>query len=369
MKSFLSSHWVKLLLIVVGAIAVVLVTKYDDQLYRQPIFEIQQVQTKSSTKITDDFNNPDTQTKQVLTGIVTNGKYRGKQLRINNTYSHSHGMDIKYHAGQKVFLNYHVHPKFHATIKNLKRDTVVVFLGYLVIVLLLVLLKRSGLLTLISIVINSILFIGAIQLNRLTNGGPVIVIFSILAVVFCVITLGLVLGFNRQTWITLCAALGGTIYALLLSWLVFIITKEKGVYYESMEFVTQLPKPLLATEILIGVLGAVMDEATDIVASLFALKQENPQITTKQIFDSGRKIGSSIMGPLINVLFFVFMGETLPMTLLFLKNGNSWGYSFSMNMSLGMISSLISAIGIVMTVLLASLFTSLWLKGQTKWEP
>ena len=38
------------------------------------------------------------------------------------------------------------------------------------------------------------------------------------------------------------------------------------------------------------------------------------------------------------------------MMVLFLKNGNSWGYSYSMIMSLGIVQSLISGIGIALTV-------------------
>jgi uncharacterized membrane protein len=96
------------------------------------------------------------------------------------------------------------------------------------------------------------------------------------------------------------------------------------------------------------------------------LHMERPEISTKQLFWSGRNIGKSIMGPLINVLFFIFMGETLSMALLFLKNGNSWGYSFSMVMSLGIVQSLISAIGIVLAVPVASGLTSLFIKRGAK---
>jgi len=36
---------------------------------------------------------------------------------------------------------------------------------------------------------------------------------------------------------------------------------------------------------------------------------------------------------LINVLFLIFMADTFSMTLLYLRNGNNWGYTFTMNMS------------------------------------
>ncbi len=149
--------------------------------------------------------------------------------------------------------------------------------------------------------------------------------------------------------------------------IVFSLTHEKGVYYESMQYVTQLPRPLFLAETILGSLGAVMDESTDIIASLTALKAEKPDVSAKQIFKSGRQIGGEIMGPLVNVLFFIFVAETLPMALLYLKNANSWNYSFNMTMSLGVVQSLISGIGIVLTIPLACGITSLMIGGGRKW--
>ena len=93
-----------------------------------------------------------------------------------------------------------------------------------------------------------------------------------------------------------------------------------------------------------------MDLSADITSSLFAVNREEPTLTFWQLFEDARKIGRSIMGPLINVLFLIFVAGTFPMMVLFLKNGNSWGYSYSMIMSLGIVQSLISGIGIALTV-------------------
>lgn len=273
-------------------------------------------------------------------------------------------MDHHYLKGQKLFITLHTTPRLHATVKDLKRDAPIALLFALAISLLFLILKLRGITVISSIVINTILFWIAIKIDHNNDGAAVILIFSVLAVVFCFVTLFLVMGWNRKMLVTLAAVLGATATTILLTLLVFMGTHERGVYYESMQYVTQLPKPLFIAEVLIGVLGAVMDEATDIIASLATLKHERPQLTKMQLFNSGRQIGKSIMGPLINVLFFIFMAETLPMTLLYLKNGNSWQYSFSMNMSLGMTSSLISGIGIVLTVILSSLFAGLWIKGE-----
>ncbi|GAY73527.1 YibE/F family protein [Lentilactobacillus kosonis] len=355
--------WAQIMAIIMVCVGVVIAVNHNDQFYSEPIMQITVVKNLSGTKVTDEFQNQDYEHQQKISGVITNGRHVGEHLTIGNEYSDSGAMDQKLHKGQKVFLTIHDHKKLQATVKDVKRDTPIAFLITLAVCLLFVFLKWQGITVISSIIINTILFITAIQLNGHVRGANVILIFSILAMIFCTLTLILVVGWNQRMWVSLAAVVGATVVTIILLMAVFGITHERGVYYESMQYVTQLPRPLFVAEVLIGVLGAVMDESVDIVAALATLKNEQPTLSKRQIFNSGRQIGRSIMGPLINVLFFVFMAETLPMTLIYLRNGNSWSYSFSMNMSLGMLSSLVSAIGIVLTVIFASFLSSLWLKA------
>lgn len=368
MNSKLTSKmtWLQVIGVVLFCFLTTVVFMHNDALYTQPIFQVSRVQAGKKSKMTDEFQNVDHYHQQTLYGEITNGRYAGKHLTINNAYSDSHAMDHHYLKGQKLFITLHTKPHLHATVKDLKRDAPIAFLFALAISLLFVILKWKGVTVIASILVNTMLFWIAIMIDHNNDGAAVIMIFSVLAVIFCFVTLLLVMGWSKKMLVTLSAVLAATALTILITLTVFALTHEKGIYYESMQYVTQLPKPLFIAEVLIGVLGAVMDEATDIVASLATLKAERPELSKMQVFTSGRQIGKSIMGPLINVLFFIFMAETLPMTLLYLKNGNSWQYSFSMNMSLGMTSSLISGIGIVLTVILSSLFAGLWIKGDER---
>ncbi|WP_366142701.1 YibE/F family protein [Apilactobacillus sp.] len=352
--------------LVIGA-GLMFFVSHDDFLYQQPILQVQKVKAISANKEVDSFQNVDHSYVQQITGKITNGKYKNRQITFNNTYTDSKAMDKKYSVGQKAFVVIHKEDGIlSATIKDAKRDTAVVFLVYLAIALMFIFLKMAGITAIGSIIINTILFFVALYFDGFNNGSNVLWIFSILAVLFSAITLWLVIGWNRQMFVTLGSTIGCTFLSIVISLIVFHFTHEKGIFYESMQYVTQPPRPLFLAETIIGSLGAVMDESTDIISSLFALKMERPEISRRQLFLSGRNIGKAIMGPLINVLFFIFMGETLSMTLLFLKNGNSWGYSFSMNMSLGMVQSLISGIGIVLAVPVASGLTSLFAERRAK---
>ncbi|UQS86249.1 YibE/F family protein [Nicoliella spurrieriana] len=350
--------------LIIGSILIMVGVMHDDGFYKQPIMQVQRVSEQQTTTTTDEFQNADTQTNQTLYGVVLNGKYKGRHLTVPNTYSTSTTMDHDYRVGEKAFVVIHPSENYRATIKDYKRDAPVVALILIAVCLLLVFLKLSGLTALLSIAINTILFVATVLLNGHSQGTQVLWLFALLTGLFSVITLVLILGFTRQMVVTLLSTLLGTAASILIALVAFMMTHERGVSYESMQYVTQLPRPLFLAESMIGSLGAVMDESTDIVSSLFTLKRERPNLSRRQIFLSGRNIGKSIMGPLINVLFFIFMGATIPMALLFLKNGNTWGYSFSMNMSLGVVQSLISGIGIVIAIPLASGLTSLMIEKR-----
>ncbi|PWG00102.1 YibE/F family protein [Levilactobacillus bambusae] len=356
--------WQSLGLLLLGLL-VIWGTAHDARLYREPVMKVQTATTIGVRHEKDDFDNRDQQVTQRLTGVILNGADRGQTVTVSNTYSMSQALDRDYRPGSQLFLTLHRQDgKLHATVKDSKRDVSLAFLVWLTFVLLILLMRFSGLMAFLSVVINALLFIAAIRLNGSTQGAGVLWIFGSLAVIFAGVALWIVIGLNRQMLMTWVATLGGTVLSVVVALVVFKLTKERGMYYESMQYVTQLPRPLFLAETMVGSLGAVMDESTDIISSLYGLKRERPDLSARQIFLSGRNIGKSIMGPLINVLFFIFVADTFAMALLYLKNGNSWQYTYQMNMSLGVIQSLISGIGIVLAVPIASWLASRFIKER-----
>ena len=111
-----------------------------------------------------------------------------------------------------------------------------------------------------------------------------------------------------------------------------------------------------------------MDEATDIVSSLYELVQTKKDLTAKQLVKSGRTMGQEIMGPLINVLVLIFMSEELPLTIIYLRDNNTLSSTFGFTLSLGVTQSVISAIGIVLTVVFATGCSLLFLEEKKRKE-
>ena len=75
-------------------------------------------------------------------------------------------------------------------------------------------------------------------------------------------------------------------------------------------------------------------------------------------------VGRDIMGTLVNVLFMIFIAETMPMVFLMLRNGNNWPYILDQIMNLGILQTVVSGIGIVIAVPVTSALVALIVKHQ-----
>lgn len=366
MKNWWKDHWKLVVILISLALVSIIGVNHNQLMYRQPIGKILTVKTVSRQKQKDEFNNVDYQYKQRLTLRIMNGRHRGKQVQAINSYSQSGGMDQHYRVGQQVFLTQlsQSHGSWHANVTGLKRDSTVVILIWVVIALVILLFQKAGSFAFVSVILNVVLFIGAVKMNVQTQANYLLPIFAAVAFLMALVTLTFVYGWNKQTMTTLVASLIGVTMAMIIFIVVSQITNEKGIYYESMQYVTQNYRLLYLAEVMIGVLGAVMDESSDILATMFEVKRLNPNPHWRTLYHAGRSVGQAVMGPLTNILLMIFLFSTLTNAVLFLRNGNSWGYTFSMCMSLGVAQSLVSGIGIVITIPIVSYLAAIILSRR-----
>lgn len=351
-KNWWHGHWKALIIVILLALASVVLVSHNQFMYQRPIGKITAVKVIQKQKQKDEFNNIDYQYKQRLVLRVMNGKYQGQQVRASNEYSQSGGMDQHYRVGQQVFLTQLTKSNNHlnANVSGLKRDTTIVILLWMVVILVTFLFGQTGSFAFVSVILNIILFIIAVKMNVQTQANYLLAIFACASVLMALVTLTFVYGWSKQTIATLIASLLGVTLSMMIFMMVSKITAEKGMYYESMQYVTQNYRLLYLAQVMIGVLGAVMDETSDILATIFEVKRINQDSGWRALYDAGRRVGQSVMGPLTNILLMIFLFSTMTNAVLLLRNGNSWGYTFNMCMSLGVTQSLVSGIGIVITV-------------------
>lgn len=339
-----------------------LLVNHNYDYYKETIAKVTKVQLAKEENITDQYGNKDIIYIQLLTARIVNGSLKGSYVELQNQYSYSGAADNRYKAGDDLFISLgNSKDQLTGTIKGLKRDRYLVMMAGLFTFFIITVGRKKGLFSLFSLALNIILFSFVMDLYR--KGINLLFVCSIVVIVFTVFSLLLVSGYNKKTFTAIISTLLGTFTTLIIAYAVMKLTGEKGVRYEEMQFLTRPPHEIFMAEILVGCLGAVMDVAITISSALHELCEKNPDISMKSLTASGMEIGKDIMGTMANVLFFAYVSGTLPMLLVYLKNGCQIGYTFNINLSLELIRALTGGIGIVLTIPL-SLYISLFMRQR-----
>ncbi len=306
----------------------------DMNIYKAPIGTIIKIDKDNKTPMVDQFGNKVIQHEQHLKIRIDNGKNENKIVEIINTANTSQAINQIFKVKQKVFIEKTDNNSWGIT--TMKRDQYWIPFMILILGSLVLLMGKYGKLTALSLLINIILFIITISLGLDIPNGNFFWAFGFFAIIASIITLGLVLGIKTKLmWTVTLTVLTTLLISILLTNIVFKVTNGKGLHLELMSFITQLTKPLFYSMTLVGILGAVMDEGTDMIATLYALIEQNKDITNRSIITAGRRVGQEIFGALTNVLFLIFISEEIPMVILYLHNGSNFSFTYRENLSVG----------------------------------
>ena len=337
--------------------------------YDRPIAKVIQTNLVETTKNIDMYQNEDERFTQHIIAELKNGEEQGKLIYLTNEYSSSGAYDHEYHVGNELFVSIDKNTAgsshLTGTIYDVKRDKYVLIVAWIFILTLLLVGKKQGLLSVLSLVVNALLLSYALDIYLKTSGFSLLWICSISVILFTVISLLLVNGFNEKTYAAIVATLLGTIISLFITYSVMVLTSEKGLRYEEMQFVASPYRMVFMAGLFVGALGAVMDVAITISSSLFGLYENNHNISIKALKTSGLEIGKDIMGTMTNILFFAYISGSIPMLILYLKNGSPLGFTLSMNLSLEVARALAGGIGIVLTIPIG-LYTTIFFINRKK---
>ena len=327
--------------------------------YEEPIAKI----TAAEAAGTDETIGADRENypvyNQKLTAVLMNGAMKGEQVVLENSYSDSLAYSQMYRSGDEVFLSLKESDPGAVTAKIIavKRDKYVVLFGALFLFVLVAVAGKKGLLSLVSIAGNIVLFSVALDSYEIADNAQLLWISSGAVVGWTILTLLLVSGRNRKTYAAILSTLIGTFMTLIIAYGVIALTNGKGLRYEEMLFVTHYPRRIFLSSILIGSLGAVMDVAITMTAAIQELYEKDAAISTRALLQSGREIGKDIMGTMANVLLFAYVSGAIPTLVFYLENGSDVAHTFSMQLSLEITRALAGSIGIVLTVPL-TMFTA-----------
>ncbi|OPJ64656.1 YibE/F family protein [Clostridium oryzae] len=151
-------------------------------------------------------------------------------------------------------------------------------------------------------------------------------------VIITSITLFYINGFNRKTVSALFSVTIVVLVATLLTYRIGTLSYIQGFANEEIEdimslsFYVQLDfQKIVICQMLMGLLGAIIDVSISISSFMNELYIANKTITWKSMFNSGMNIGKDILGTMSNTLLFAYIGGFMTLIIYF----NELNYSFT----------------------------------------
>ena len=134
--------------------------------------------------------------------------------------------------------------------------------------------------------------------------------------------------------------------------------------------VASLPlKDIFFLSSLLGLLGAVMDNAITINTAVSEIVATSPSVSYSKLVNSIYEIIYDVMGTMINVLFFAYLSSSLPIIILKLSNGYNLISVFTIDYIFDIVRFLIGSIGIVISLPISGIIAVLlFKKGFRKCE-
>ena len=144
------------------------------------------------------------------------------------------------------------------------------------------------------------------------------------AIVISFFSLFFLNGFNRKTLSSLMSVIIVILLVMVCVYKTSINSNIQGFSSEQTDLVSfynlyvQLNfSKIVVCEVLIGLLGAIIDVSISISSSMNELYNANPQISTRKLFISGMNIGKDILGTMTNTLFFAYISSFMTLMIYF----------------------------------------------------
>lgn len=117
--------------------------------------------------------------------------------------------------------------------------------------------------------------------------------------------------------------------------------------------------------ILIASVGAVMDTSMSVASAMDEIKIKRPDISRKELFLSGMKVGRDATGTMANTLVLAFAGSSFNMMLLIYSYDVSFNQLMNTDfVAIELIRGIAGSIGIIMTVPCVAVITALLLNNK-----
>ena len=311
--------------------------------------------------------------KQVVVVEILEGKSAGKRVEIDNYLTAAHNVEVA--IGSKVIISADEPDGIDSyyTVYNFDRGLGMIIFTCVLLLVIIAIGRGKGVKAILGLAYTLYLVIFLLLPNVFSGYSPVLM--SIICVALStIVTLMLLNGASKKTYSAIVATVLGVVLSAGGGFFIFFFLKYLSLVLkvngfsvdeaESLVLINQATglsiKDILFAGILISSLGAIMDVGMSIVSALSELFHHQPNLTQKQIFDSGIEIGKDMIGTMTNTLILAFTGSAfVSLLVLFSYNVDIKQLLSSNYIAIEFAQGIAGTLGIVLTVPIAS-FISAW---------
>jgi uncharacterized membrane protein len=241
---------------------------------------------------------------------------------------------------------------------------VILVLAVILFILMIIIEGEKGVHTFFTLLLNFIILFAMIILIA-TKLDPIKVTI-VGCIIISTISLVFINGINIKTISSLLSVTLVVLLTMLMTYKIGSYAKVQGFGKEQIETIIHLStyvqidfSKIVICQVLIGLLGAIIDVSISISSSIYEIFKSDKSITKQSIFKSGMNIGKDILGTMTNTLLFAYIGGFMTLIIYF----NVLHYSFSDILNTKVFGAeifqiLCGGIGIILIIPITSLITS-----------
>ena len=304
--------------------------------------------------------------EQILLAEVKTGQYKGEIMQVYGYVGPLYGGQLKAGDGATLLISTYADGSHVATVYEYNRLPALAVIVALFLIATVAVGGKVGAKSLVALAMTLVCLFW-ILIPLLMKGAPTLLTVFLVCAYITVVTMVILGGVQRKT---VCAALGtiaGTALALLFGLAAQSLARVDGLRLTDVEPLLQLRQTgtplglrgLLVGGIVISALGAVMDVAMSIASALTEVHTVAPNRNMRELFRSGMNIGRDMVGTMTNTLILAFLGSGFALIIYLYSLGLSpYQLISSSYLTIEVVSSISSSIGVILSVPLTALISS-----------
>ncbi len=246
------------------------------------------------------------------------------------------------------------------------RSDALIILSLLFAVLLVIFGRKKGLKTVLSLALT-VMAVAFVFIPAVLMGGNVYFWSVAVCIYIIVMTMAITSGISPMSFASAAGCSAGVLLSLLITVITDLFINITGNATPNAIYLVYIGKgidvrALIYASIIIGCVGAVMDVAVDIAASLKELAAKLQSPTMRELFTSGLNIGRDVIGTMSNTLVLAYIGGSMCSLLLYFYNNFANAiYLFNIEIIVvEILQILVGSIGILLTLPITALISA-WL--------